>query len=182
METIPAVQQDVPQDDLSIMEQYEYLLGDLQSIRTEASFIARSVLTEAKYSMGKAIISSGLYQRHQRTGDNEPPLVKQLAEDLEVGIRNLYDIIRFAREADAVGGYESWLDSQGIGKEISWSKVKSLLATGGEVPDEDKPGSYQRGVIRANRKKALQYARKLIGKQFTEAHLAELCKLLAVKL
>jgi|TARA_R100000049_G_C1940254_1_gene84322 hypothetical protein len=165
---------------LSPNEEYEYLLHDLQAIAVEASFTAREVLSKAKHDIGRTVLDSGLYQRGIRTADGEPSMVATLAQDMQVGKRDLYDCLKFAREAELLGGYQAFLDAHSLGKNLSWSGIKKLLSPAAEK----EPGvdAEQRTLHRADRKKAVMYARRCIGRVFTERDLEYIVNVLAIKL
>jgi|TARA_R100001530_G_scaffold3921_1_gene5574 hypothetical protein len=165
--------------DLSANEEYEYLLQDLQAIAVEASFIAREVLSKAKHDIGRTVLDSGLYQRGIRTADGEPSMVATLAQDMQIGKRDLYDCLKFAREAQLVGGYQAFLDQHNLGKNLSWSGIKKLL---GPAEPEEGVESGNRQANRADRKKAVLYARRCIGRVFTERDLEYIVNVLAIKL
>ena len=164
------------------MEEYEYLLQELTAIRVEASYAAREILALAKHDVGRAILDSGSYQRSDRNAKGEPSLVQHLANDLQVGVRDLYHCIRFATAAEAYGGFQGFLDHHRTDKSLSWSQIRRLLAS--NEPEGDNPFAQAAGrtANRADRKKALVYARNCIGRVFTERDLEYLIAVLAIKL
>ena len=173
----------VHQSSLTPMEEYEYLLQELAAIRVEASYAAREILARAKHDVGRAILDSGSYRRSNRNAAGEPSVVQHLANDLQVGVRDLYHCIRFATAAEEYGGFDGFLDHHRTDKSLSWSQIRHLLASN-EPEGKDNPFNQTAGrtANRADRKKALTYARNCIGRVFTERDLEYLIAVLAIKL
>lgn len=181
MTELPAVDR----SSLTTMEEYEYLLQELAAIRVEASYAARELLARAKHDMGRAIIDSGTYQRSHRTADGQPSVVQSLANDLQVGVRDLYDCIKFANDAEPLGGFDGFLNHHQTAKNLSWSIIRRLLrATENEEAVAKNPFNdmASRNANRADRKKALHYARNCVGRVFTQSDFDYLIAILAIKL
>ena len=181
MTQLPAV----PQSALTPMEEYEYLLQELTAIRVEASYAAREILALAKHDVGRAILDSGSYQRSDRNAAGEPSVVQSIANDLQIHVRDLYHCIRFATAAQEFGGFQGFLDHHKTDKALNWSAIKTLMATNEPEPGKDGYPYNQtagRTANRADRKKAIVYARNCIGRVFTERDLEYLIAVLAIKL
>ena len=149
-------------DEMSPVEQHQLLIEEIQAIRTERGFNARTELVLGKYEIGKAIITSPLYSRYTRGVGN---LIGQVGEEVGLGWRSIYDCCRFYNAVEVAGGFEAYLDYHGMGKQMSWAQILTLLPQRNADVSEEEEKRLDRAPTpeRADRAKAATYAKKRVG-------------------
>ena len=164
---------------MSELEQHQALIDEIQSIRVERGFNARSELILAKWEIGRAVIQSPLYERHKR-GVGE--FIKKIGLDVGYSWRSIYDCCKFYNAAEAAGGLTDFLYSNGLGKEISWNSVlRCLPKTGGEVSEEEqKRLARHKPETRSDRASACRYALRRVNKEWREEDQDKLLKFLGL--
>lgn len=143
-------------DELSENEQYEFLIQEVLSILTEASFDLRMRLVEWKLKLGETVLHNGLYQRYAH--QNNKKILERLCRDVQLSIREVYYCIQFARQVEEVGSLDQWLEEHPLDKTISWTQVKRLLPAEKAPPPDDYPEVYR------DWKEAINLARRRVGK------------------
>jgi len=166
---------------MSPVEMHQSLVDEIQAIRVERGYNARSELVTAKYEIGRAVITSPLYSRYTK-GVGE--LIRKIGEDVGLQWRSIYDCCRFYHLAEEAGGLEEFFAKNHIGKQMSWSGIQRLLPKNQSdvAADEAEKLSKLPAPDRANRASAGRYARLRVGQVRRDEDQQKLLKLLAVEL
>ena len=166
---------------MSQVEMHQSLVQEIEAIRVERGYNARSELVNAKYEIGRAIITSPLYSRYTK-GVGE--LIRKVGSDVGLQWRSIYDCCRFYHVAEEAGGLEAFFTKNQIGKEMSWGGIQRLLPKNQAdvAVDEVEKLSKLTAPDRANRASAGRYARRRIGQTWRDEDQQKLLKLLSVEL
>lgn len=168
MENLPT-----PQEAVEVGEtreaKYAYLVSELQAIATERGFRIELEKVEAKYDMGEAIISSGLYEPYAYGQQ----LIPMIAKDLAIGERTIYWVLQFYRQVTESGGLQEFLKE--VPKhQVRWSHVRKMLSnprggdgeSGEDEGGESKPAAPKPFASAA--RETIGYSKQMIGELWTE--------------
>ena len=158
MENLPT-----PQEAMEVGEtreaKYAHLVSELQSIATERGFRIELEKVEAKYDMGEAIISSGLYEPYAY-GQQLIPLI---AKALAIGERTIYWVLQF---------YRHEFLKEVPKHQIRWSQVRKMLSSpkgeDDDSPKDDDPPKESPKPFASAARETIGYSKKKIGQPWTE--------------
>lgn len=149
------------QTSITLQEEYELILGQIQAIMVETEFRIREQQIEAKYEIGRTIATSRYYERYQAESGG---VVQKIADDLQINRREIYYCLQFFNQVQEGGGSrEEWITShKGVGKQISWNWIKARLP---QKAGEEPPKPPRR---KARPKPALEFTGTHVGQVWTE--------------
>lgn len=152
----------MPRAAITLQEEYELILGQIQAIMVETEFRIREQTIEAKYEIGRTIVTSRYYERYQAESGS---VVQKISDDLGINRREVYYCIQFFNQVAELteGNREEWITShKGAGKQISWAWIKARLPLkAGEEP----PTPPRR---KARPKPALEFTGARVGAVWSE--------------
>ena len=166
MENLPT-----PQEAMEVGEtreaKYAHLVSELQSNATERGCRIELEKVEAKYDMGEAIISSGLYEPYAYGQQ----LIPMIAKDLAIGERTIYWVLQFYRQVTESGGLQEFLKE--VPKhQIRWSHVRKMLSSpkgeDDDSPKDDDPPKESPKPFASAARETIGYSKKKIGQPWTE--------------
>ncbi len=155
---------------------YEGLLQEIVGVLVERGYAAHIEAISGRYEVGELICGHPEYQGLGQKGTGQ--LLERLARDLDRSPRELYHCRAFYLEAVRHDGVQGFLDAHGVGKDVSWSLVKQLLASTDEAPPPPKRRLVAR---RTGPKAAVAYGAERVGQTWTQEDQDRLLEILNQK-
>lgn len=154
-------------------EIYAQLVEQLRTVTVETAYRIDMEKLEARYEMGRMIVTSGLYEPYAYGAG----LVKMLSHDMGISQRHLYWLIRFYRVGEERGGLLEL--TKDLGKhQIKWHVIRDLLGDPDEIPKLPLPRKKAK-PYKAFREMVAGYCNEKIGAVWTQGDQIEIERLLS---